>query len=126
MTDDILFESLLTAPVPPGGTLLAAELQNLYGIDSEVAAVTSAHLLLLIQRLYRSSPWISASINDLARRLEKLNRTDVQRCICRSAPRYYRTLYNKLTRRKTCNACANYARQRALCLLISYWSECSG
>ncbi|KAG2044131.1 hypothetical protein BDR03DRAFT_940829, partial [Suillus americanus] len=47
-----------------------------------------------------SSQWISASVDELARRLEKLKRTDIQTCILRLASRYS-TLYNKLSDRRT-------------------------
>ncbi|KAG1836075.1 hypothetical protein DFJ58DRAFT_749929 [Suillus subalutaceus] len=64
MSDDILFKSLLTASVPPActrsrGTLLAAEFQNLYGLN------------------LATTLWISASVDDIPRRLEKLKRTDI-------------------------------------------------
>ncbi|KAG2758052.1 hypothetical protein P692DRAFT_20710152, partial [Suillus brevipes Sb2] len=62
-----------------------------------------------------SLPWISASVKDLASRLQKLTRTDVQSCIHQLAPRY-RTLYNRISLRKTCNALANHVQQRALSL----------
>ncbi|KAG1873620.1 hypothetical protein DFJ58DRAFT_759273 [Suillus subalutaceus] len=73
MSDDILFKSLLTASVPPActrsrGTLLAAEFQNLYGLN-------------LATTLVGTPPIISAP---------------------------------PLSYRKTCDALANHARQRAL------------
>ncbi|KAG1847164.1 hypothetical protein DFJ58DRAFT_798273 [Suillus subalutaceus] len=60
----VLFKILLTASVPPActrsrGTLLAAEFQNLYGLNLATAV------------------WISASVDDIPRRLEKLKRTDI-------------------------------------------------
>ncbi|KAG1863882.1 hypothetical protein F4604DRAFT_2028772 [Suillus subluteus] len=126
MSDDILFKSLLTASVPPActrsrGTLLAAEFQNLYGPEVATALrtppVISSSPALDSAAMQASKgmslPWISASVDDLARHLKKLKRTDIQTCIRRLAPRY-RTLYNKVSHRKTCNALANHARQRAL------------
>ncbi|KAG1860298.1 hypothetical protein DFJ58DRAFT_744495 [Suillus subalutaceus] len=108
-------ESLLTASVPPActrsrGTLIAAEFQNLYGL--EVAAALRTPPVISAPPLNpaavqaskaMSLQWISASVDDPARRLEKLKRTDIQICIPRLAPRY-RTLYNKLSHRKTCDA----------------------
>ncbi|KAG1905577.1 uncharacterized protein F5891DRAFT_1170541 [Suillus fuscotomentosus] len=89
MSDDILVKSLLTAPVPPAcrrtrGTLLAAEFQKLYGPEVATALhtppVISASLAIDSAATQVSEamslPWISASIDDLARHLEKLNRTD--------------------------------------------------
>ncbi|KAG1863127.1 hypothetical protein F4604DRAFT_1785458 [Suillus subluteus] len=80
ISDDILFKSLLTASVPPActrsrGTLLAAEFQNLYGLE----VATALH----------TPPIISAS--------PALDPAAVQ-----------------LPHRKTCDALANHAWQRAL------------
>ncbi|KAG2151189.1 uncharacterized protein EDB93DRAFT_300919 [Suillus bovinus] len=128
MSDDILFESLSTVPVPPGcattrGTLLAAEFHNLYGPEVATALRTPPVIsvsLAIDSAAMRASEamsllWISASVDDLTSRLEKLRRTDVQLCIHQLAPRY-RTLYNRLSHRKTCNVLAGYVRQRALSL----------
>ncbi|KAG1864828.1 hypothetical protein F4604DRAFT_1905289 [Suillus subluteus] len=83
-------ESLLTASVPPActrsrGTLLAAEFQNLYGLKVATALrtppVISAPPLdpAAVQASKAMSlQWISASVDDPARRLEKLKRTDIQ------------------------------------------------
>ncbi|KAG1755667.1 hypothetical protein EDB19DRAFT_422258 [Suillus lakei] len=83
MSDDILFTSLLTAPVPPActrtrGTLLAAEFQKLYGPEVATALHTppiiSASLTINSAATRASEamslPWILASVDDLARRLE--------------------------------------------------------
>ncbi|KAG1737048.1 hypothetical protein EDB19DRAFT_1910051 [Suillus lakei] len=117
-----------TVPVPPGctatrGTLLAAEFHNLYGPEVATALRTPPVIsvsLAIDSAAMRASeamslPWISASIDDITSRLEKLRRSDVQLCIHQFAPRY-RTLYNRLSHRKTCNALANHVRQRALSL----------
>ncbi|KAG1903712.1 uncharacterized protein F5891DRAFT_1276393, partial [Suillus fuscotomentosus] len=128
MSDDILVKSLLTAPVPPAcrrtwGTLLAAEFQNLYGPEVATALhtppVISASLAIDSASTQVSEamslPWISASVDDLARHLEKLNCTDIKTCIHQFAP-CYRSLYNRLSHQKTCNALANHVQQRALSL----------
>jgi hypothetical protein len=126
MSDDLLFKSLSTVSVPPAcarshGTLLAAEFQNLYGLEVATALRTPPVIISASPALdsvnmraskAMSLPWISASVDDLARRLEKLKRTDIQICIRGLAP-HYCTLYNKVSHQKSCNALANYAQQHA-------------
>ncbi|KAG1779785.1 hypothetical protein EV702DRAFT_1086513 [Suillus placidus] len=106
MLDDVLFKSLLMAPVPPACTtwctLLAAEFQNLYG--PEVATAL------------RTPPVISASlVIDSAARMQASEAMSLPSCIHQFAPCYC-TLYNRLSHRKMCNALANYVQQCALSL----------
>ncbi|KAG2142130.1 hypothetical protein BD769DRAFT_52350 [Suillus cothurnatus] len=102
-------------------TFIAAEFIHLYGavvaasirrpsLDSvsivNVANGASSH---------NFAPWTSQPLQELTRRLEKLPRADIQSCI-RALPRDLHTLYNSHSHRKSCNALANYIRQRAMYL----------
>ncbi|KAG1876645.1 hypothetical protein DFJ58DRAFT_909863 [Suillus subalutaceus] len=90
-------ESLLTASVPPaqdhGGTLLAAEFQNLYGFEVATALrylpALDPAAVQASKAMSSSLQWISASVDYLARRLEKLKRTDIQTSVIYSRIRLF-------------------------------------
>ncbi|KAG1825613.1 uncharacterized protein BJ212DRAFT_1573114 [Suillus subaureus] len=110
--DDILFKSLLTTPTCPGtwGTSLVVEFQNLHG----PVVVTALHTLPVISasltidsaatRAFKeskamSSPWISTSVDDLARCSEKPNRTMSRRRYSSIYAMLWHTLQQALTKK---------------------------
>jgi hypothetical protein len=102
-------------------TYLAAGFAHMYGADVAAALrrplIDNGSIDNVTDRpcSHSLASWLSLPLDELTRRLERLSREDIQSCI-RSLPRPLHILYNSRSHRKSCNALANYARQRAMYL----------
>jgi hypothetical protein len=125
MTSEHLLDHLSSTPLPRGcprtrSTILTAYFETIYGehvaralrAPPEITAVFDVPSVSSAAAADLSMPWISASLDDLTRRMEKLSRADIQVCLSR----IHSPFPKQHSHRKTCNALANHIRLRALLL----------
>lgn len=107
--------------------LIAAVVEDTYGIDVAAALHPPPLLLASANALGAVSPatavntplWIGIQVDELARCLEQLPRSDIHSCI-QWLPHLHHSLYTSCSHRKSCNALANTIRLRVL-----YLHDCS-
>jgi hypothetical protein len=128
MAHDDILNHLSSTAVPHGcprtrSTILASEFVRLYGDQVATAFRTPPQSAAAFDvptpsaAVSSASPtsWLSVSIDDLTRRLEKLSRADILHCLSR-LPTPFRKMLDLRSHRKTCNALVNHIRYRALSL----------
>ncbi|KAG1834029.1 hypothetical protein F4604DRAFT_1963829 [Suillus subluteus] len=128
LTHEDLLDQLSSTAVPIGcprtrSTVLAAEFEKLYGEQVAIALRAPPEVVAVIGVPHASSAasvelsmtWLSVSIDELTRRLEKVSRADIQLCL-RRLPSTFRKPSDMRSHRKTCNALAHHIRERAFSL----------
>ncbi|KAG2750128.1 hypothetical protein P692DRAFT_20734239, partial [Suillus brevipes Sb2] len=130
MTHEDLLDHLSSTTLPVGcprnrASVLSAAFQNLYGEQVAIALRGPPDLgneLHLRAALSEASvdltlPWLSVSIDDLTRRLEKLSRAEINLCLRRLPSTVtFRKPHDLRSHRKTCNALVHHIRKRAFML----------